>query len=149
MKPTITVIKMPDFGRIKLTADEMGKAALAGGHVIEANAKINANNVFSSNATNTLAGSIQTVLKNASANHAETSTGPSVVYGRIQELGGTIKPVHAKMLHWISDTGEHIFANVVHLPPRPYLRPAVDEHKDDIGKAVAAQIRKFITRRAG
>lgn len=37
------------------------------------------------------------------------SVGPEIVYGRIQELGGV--------------TGRH---HATHLPPRPYLRPAME-----------------------
>ncbi len=123
-----------------LTADKLIKAAMAGGQVIEANAKINANAVFSSNATNTLAGSIQTVVAKSEETYAEVDVGPTVVYGRIHELGGIIKPVHAKMLSWV-DNGIRIFAKLVQMPARPYLRPAVDEHKNEISDAVGYQLR--------
>ena len=63
-----------------------------------------------------------------------------MVYARIQELGGIIKPVTAKMLSWVSDTGERIFANAVHIPARPYLRPALDENEKDVVKAVETEI---------
>ena len=66
-------------------------------------------------------------------------------YGRIQELGGSIRPVNKKLLSWIDpDTGERVVARAVTLPARPYLRPAVDEHGDEIEEAVAAQVRDAI-----
>ena len=145
MKPTMTVVNLAEFqGQLKkldnaARGDALGRAAMAGGFVIESYAKINANEQFSAQATNTLAGSIQTVLDKASANHAEVSVGPSVVYGRIMELGGWIRPVNAKFLHWIQD-GIDVFAKAVYIPPRPYLRPAADEHHDDIEKAVKASL---------
>ena len=104
MKPTMTIVNLAEFqGQLKkldsaARGDALGRAAMAGGFVIESYAKINANEQFSAQATNTLAGSIQTVLDKASANHAEVSVGPSVVYGRIMELGGWIRPVNAKFL---------------------------------------------------
>ncbi len=62
---------------------------------------------------------------------------PTVVYGRIQELGGTVRPVnpasHAAaiasgrpwMLGWGGTAGRRTsFARQVTLPPRPYLAPA-------------------------
>lgn len=119
------------------------KAAMAGGMVIEAHAKINANSVFSGNATNTLAGSIQTVEAESSAKSAYVDVGPTVVYGRIHEFGGTIKPVFAKALHFVID-GVHVVTQVVHMPARPYLRPAVDENKDKIMEAIKYQIRTLI-----
>jgi len=66
-----------------------------------------------------------------------------VIYGRIHELGGIILPVHAKMLSWV-DNGKRIFAKRVQIPARPYLRPAVDEHENEIGQAVGHQLRKQI-----
>lgn len=143
MKVTAKVVKLPEFRDLKTNEGMMTRAAMAGGQVIEAHAKINANNVFSSKATNTLAGSINTSVKSASNTHAEAETGPSVVYGRIQELGGWIKPVMAKMLHWVED-GVDIFAKAVYIPPRPYLRPAADEHEAEIQEAVAASLRADI-----
>ena len=121
----------------------LSAAAQAGGHVIEGNAKVNAHSVFSRKSVGNLAASIQVVLDKATASSAEVSVGPTVIYGRIQELGGVIKPLYAKMLSWV-DNGVRIFANLVHIPARPYLRPAVDEHMQEIEDAVGYQLRKDI-----
>ena len=140
------VFNHSDKVRKSITGETLKKAAFAGGFVIEANAKINVNNTFSSKATGGagLGGSIQTVIAKAKETYAEVSVGPTVIYGRIHELGGIILPVHAKLLSWIGDNGEHIFAKRVQIPARPYLRPAVDEHEKEIRDAVGFQIEKQI-----
>jgi hypothetical protein len=146
------VIKINNIPGIRkaVTGEALARAAQAGGHVIEGYAKINANNVFSSKSTGGagLGGSIQVVLVESTATSASVDVGPSVIYGRIQEFGGVIKPVHAKMLSWVDD-GVRIFAHMVHLPPRPYLRPAVDEHMKDIEQAIGYQLQKQISGAAG
>lgn len=58
--------------------------------------------------------------------------GPTVIYGRIQELGGNIYPHHEArsgsgrpgMLSWMSD-GHRFYSRHVYIPPRPYLSPAL------------------------
>lgn len=122
------------------------KALMAGGLVIEANAKINVTKTFSDKSTGGagLGGSIFTEVAESSKTSVTVHVGPSVVYGRIQELGGTIKPVLAKTLSWVNDAGERVFANIVHLPARPYLRPAMDDNKKDIEAAIAHQVKKAI-----
>lgn len=126
-----------------VSGDQLMRAAMAGGQVVEAYAKINANTVFSGKATNTLAGSIQTVKAESSATSAYVDVGPTVVYGRIHELGGIIKPVFARALHFVID-GVHVVTQIVHMPARPYLRPAVDENKDKIVEAIKYQLRTLI-----
>jgi HK97 gp10 family phage protein len=114
----------------------------AGARVIQANAMINANEVFSDKATNALANSIIVEIE-GSGNKLEAKIGPTVIYGRIQELGGWIKPITAKMLHWVED-GIDIFAKAVYIPARPYLRPAVDGHEDEITAAIGATLERKI-----
>jgi HK97 gp10 family phage protein len=126
----------------KLAGDEktLQKVLAAGAHVVEAEAKINANQNFSSRATNFLANSIHVVIDGLTA-----FIGSNAEHARIRELGGIIKPVFAKMLHWKDpETGEDIYANVVHQEAKPYLRPAVDENMDKIKDAMAETIRREI-----
>lgn len=144
-KAVITITKDHVKEIIKTVSGEgLLTIAMAGGQVVEAYAKINANDVFSGKATagGGLTGSIQTIKAESSATEAWVDVGPTVVYGRIRELGGTIRPIFAKMLHWVSDDGEHIFAKVVHQLARPYLRPALDEHVFDIENAIKNQIKE-------
>lgn len=118
----------------------IAKAAMAGGLTIEGYAKINVTKTFTAR-TGNLLNSISTTLEQSSADSAKVSVGPTVIYGRIHELGGVIKPVTAKMLHWVDESGQHHQASAVTIPARPYLRPAVDENTQRIWDAVAANLR--------
>jgi len=57
-----------------------------------------------------------------SAYKAMSHVKPLIVYARIQELGGTIRPRDAKALSWVMG-GKRYFAQQVTLPARPYMRP--------------------------
>jgi len=145
-----------------VSGEQLKRAVLAGGQVIEAYAKINVERTFSSKSTGGagLAGSIQTVVSKSTEHSAEVEVGPTVIYGRIRELGGLILPVHAKKLSWlivggsggnkqkaggkIFVSGNRVFADWLQVFPSPYLRPAADEHKDDIRDAVGYQLMKQI-----
>lgn len=65
--------------------------------------------------------------------------GPTVIYGRIQELGGTIVPKTKKTLFWIGDDGQPHFAMRVTLPPRPYMRPGLSSAMPEIQDAYASE----------
>lgn len=133
-----------------VSGEQLERAAMAGAQVIEAQAKVNVNRIFSSKSTGGagLAGSIQSVVSEKSDTSVWVDVGPTVIYGRIQELGGIVKPVFAKVLSWVDDNGVRIFAKMVQIPPRPYLRPAVDESKSKIERAVEYQLKKQISEAA-
>ena len=128
-----------------VTGAALKSAVMAGGQTLENYAKINVEKTFSHKSTGGagLGGSIQTVVSKATEHEAEVDVGPTVIYGRIQELGGIVLPVTAKMLSWVED-GVRIFANKVQIPARPYLRPAVDEHKGEIGDVISYHLQKQI-----
>lgn len=118
------------IGRIvKATAD----ISLEGGLLVEGLAKSNA-----PIDTGTLMRSIDTTGPSPTgvASFA-TFVGPTVIYGRLRELGGFIPggavpepkpPGRRDWLHWVNETGDH-FAKLVHQDGRPYLKPAVDTAK--------------------
>lgn len=147
------VIKDNKFKKLRssLRKDAMEKAAMAGGQQLEAYAKVNVNETFSSKATGGagLAGSIQTVIESSNDQSAYAAVGPTVVYGRIHELGGEIVPVTAKFLSWVNDAGERIFAKKVIMPARPYLRPAYDEHESEILQAMKDTLKRIISEALG
>lgn len=94
--------------------------------------------------TNTLRRSIHTEVEITEPGKAEATIGTDVIYAAQREFGGTIKPVNAKLLHWVDKSGAHHFAKSVYQPPRPYLRPALDENQDkavrEVGDALRAAI---------
>ena len=64
--------------------------------------------------------------------------GTNVIYARIQEFGGVIKPRIAKMLSWVDRrTGERRFAKEVTIPAQPYLRPAFNRKWQESARKVA------------
>lgn len=127
----------------KARGDVLGQVAMAGGQVIEAQAKINVISTFK-NVTGALGGSIQTTLESATPNQAVVAVGPTAIYGRIQELGGVVKPLKAKKLHWVDENGRPHSAFSVTLPPRPYMRPAAEDHLPDINQAMMVNLQMLI-----
>ncbi len=67
-----------------------------------------------------------------------------VVYARIHELGGTIRPKTAQALRFRLDDGTFAVVKQVTIPPRPYLRPAADVEYPKL----ADRIRKAYERRS-
>ena len=114
-------------------------AVTEGAAVVQFYAQLNARNVFSRNQRGQLRNSIIPEI-HATDTGAEAEIGPRVIYGQIQELGGTIRPVKAKVLHFRID-GRDVYAKQVTLPPRPYLAPAVNEHQDRIIEVMSESIR--------
>ncbi len=58
--------------------------------------------------------------KPAGAGRATSSVAPHAVYARIQQKGGVIVPVRAKVLRW-KEGGKYRYARRVVLPARPYM----------------------------
>ncbi len=151
MKPTVIVLA-DNFAAVRdaVTGPMLMQAAFAGGHVVEAHAKVNAGSgrpglQIQSGA---LVGSINTKTERMTKTRATVAIGPTVLYARIHEYGGVIVPRNAPMLSWINNQGERVFANAVHIPARPYMRPAVDMNKQSIADAVGMAIISEIMRAA-
>ena len=143
-KGKVVVLK-DNFSEVRsaLTGQMLQDSAMAGGFVVEGQAKINASKGGKDHLnirTGTLVNSLKTTKGKKLDNFAESHIGTNVIYARIHELGGIIVPVFAKMLSWVNAAGERIFAGAVHMPARPYLRPAIDEKEEDIVKAVETEI---------
>lgn len=78
--------------------------------------------------TGNLRRSILVAIIAITSTSAEGRIGTNLIYAPMQEYGGTIVPVNAKMLHWVDpSTGADVFAHSVTIPPHPYMRPALDE----------------------
>lgn len=113
-------------------------AVTEGAAVIQFHAQLNARNVFSRRQRGQLRNSIIPKVQQTDTG-AEAEIGPNVIYGRIQEFGGTIRPVHAKALHFKIDD-QDIYTKQVTLPPRPYLAPAALNHQQEVADVMAAAI---------
>lgn len=120
--------------------DAMGDAALAGVFALEALVKENIVSNFTMRSGNLL-NNWNTRIESRSATQATAVLSTSTVYAAIHEFGGVIRPTHARMLAWTDESGVFHMASSVTIPARPYLRPAMDEGKQDIGEAILGELR--------
>lgn len=116
------------------------KAVTAGGDQVMNNIRLNIRQKLNKHPAGHLAGSVDVRAKQDGSG-AVAVVGPHRVYARIHEVGGTIVPKRAKCLTFKVD-GHVIRAKKVTIPARPYVRPAVDEHKEQIVKAMQEVIDK-------
>lgn len=93
--------------------------------------------------TGTLSRSIHTEAVEEVGTLGAVKIGTDVIYARIHEYGGVIKPVHARMLHFQID-GRDIFAKQVTIPARPYLRPALAENRHAAIEATTSALRQLL-----
>ena len=116
----------------RLLVEATAKASLEGGMLVEGLAKANA-----PVKTGTLKRSIDTSgPRPTGAVEFTTLVGPTVIYGRLRELGGWIPggatpqpktdASRPQWLHWVDEAGGEHFARLVHQTGRPYLKPAVE-----------------------
>ena len=130
--------------RGKTSGSAMKPAALAGGFVIEGAAKINVRNNFDKHPTGNLLGSINTRATTTKKDSVTVAVGTNVIYAAIHEFGGTIKAKNAKALQFEID-GEFVTVKSVYIPPRPYMRPAVDNNLAAIKDTIKYHLMKLIT----
>ncbi len=149
------------------------RLARLAGAIIQAFARMNASsgrpglNVVTGNLVN----SIQVMDAESTESTGAVDVGPTVEYGAIHEFGGLITPVHARMLaiplpgvqgspssydlHVVSFGGQvslvdkqgnikFILKQSVYIPPRPYMRPAVDNHEQEILDAVGNEVKNML-----
>jgi hypothetical protein len=78
--------------------------------------------------TGTLARSVRPEAAALTGDYSATSSvAPHTVYARIQDQGGDIHVVRAKVL----TDGKRFFGTHVRLPPRPYMHPALARTEGD------------------
>jgi len=143
--PSVQIIGLPEFkARLAKLADAVAEAALvrggmAGTKIIENSAKEKA-----PWRTRTLARSIHSEVKSSSRDRVEIDTGPDdLPYAAMQEFGGTIRPKTAKALRF-EINGQIVFAQVVHIPAHPYMRPAMDENITEVTEEIRAALEQLI-----
>lgn len=141
------------------------RAVTRSSELVRRQAMLNTQTVFA-NPTGHLARSI---MVHANESRLSADIGPHVIYGRIQELGGTIRPVHAKMLaipigtlkgnasthdglhiqringqaFLVDEQGtlQYVLRKFVIIRPRPYLSPALAAQDENIAAEFDAAIR--------
>lgn len=74
--------------------------------------------------TGNLAGAITSEVQIRNETVVEGRVGTNLVYARIHELGGIIKPKSKKYLHFKGKNGQWAKVKKVQIKARPYLRPA-------------------------
>jgi HK97 gp10 family phage protein len=109
---------------------------------VQRQAKVNVRQVL--NTTGQSTGTLSRSITTADVpGELAMAVGSGVIYARIHEFGGVIKPVHAERLAWRTPDGAWRTAMTVTIPKRPYLAPAMDAVRSDIEgdfAAVAAYI---------
>jgi len=129
-----TIVLEDNFDAVRnaVSGEMLMEAAMAGGRVVEGHAKVNAGSGRPGLRIQkgTLTNSIEAVRGKLRKTFAESNIGTNVVYARIHELGGIIEGAFG------------IPGMIVHMPARPYLRPAIDENENDIEKAVRTEIQR-------
>ncbi len=141
------------------------RAVTRSAHLVQRQAKLNTQTVFA-NPTGVLSKSI---MVHANESTLSADIGPHIIYGRIQELGGTIRPVHAKALaipigtlkgnastheglhiqrmngqaFLVDEQGtlQYVLRKFVIIRPRPYLSPALAAQEENIAAEFDAAIR--------
>lgn len=76
--------------------------------------------------TGNLARSVKVFPGNLAGPRAEAKVAPTVVYARLQELGGHIYPIRFQWLRFPYGGMIH-FRKHVYVPPRPYMRPTTEK----------------------
>jgi len=98
--------------------------------------------------TGTLARSVRAEpARLAGAGKAASSVAPHTVYARIQQLGGDIYPVRAKVLRW-KEGKKYRYARHVHLPARPYI-VMTDARRRDCRSAAVAAVERVVREALG
>ena len=138
MSKGVKVIKLDDRFKEVIAAasgDNIMKSLKAGGEVVRNHAKLNiqAQELVD---TSNLLNSISVQEGSGGKSDATVEIGTNVEYAAIHEFGGAIHQTNA----W----GKGI-EQTIHIPARPYLRPALDENENDIKAAVGQSLVDQIT----
>lgn len=137
MSKGVKVIKLDNRFKEVIAAasgDNIMKALLAGGEVVRNHAKLNiqAQELVD---TSNLLNSISIQEGSGGKTDATVEIGTNVEYAAIHEFGGAIHQTNA----W----GKGI-EQTIHIPARPYLRPAFDENESSIVDAVGTSLKHQI-----
>jgi len=137
MSKGVTVIKLDNRFKEVIAAasgENIMKALKAGGEVVRNHAKLNiqAQELVD---TSNLLNSISVQEGSGGKSDATVEIGTNIEYAAIHEFGGPIHQTNA----W----GKGI-EQTIHIPARPYLRPALDENHNSIKDAIGASLKHQI-----
>ena len=97
--------------------------------------------------TGTLARSVVIDRSRLNADNPSVRVGTNLVYARIHEFGGIIKPKKAKWLAFFVGKGaarRFIRTKKVTMPARPYFRPTFNRNRQKFIDVFAANVRKSL-----
>lgn len=83
-------------------------------------------------------------IKNASVATLSGKIGSPMIYARIHEFGGIIKPVRAKWLRFKTRDGSWHMVKQVKIPARKYFSKSIKQAMPKVRKRWDKQIRKFV-----
>jgi HK97 gp10 family phage protein len=96
--------------------------------------------------TGNLIGSVQVDEMAVHSEGGYITFGPHTIYAAIHEFGGIILPTNGPYLVFKGSDGNWVKTKSVHMPARPYIRPAIDEHGQEaldlMGTTMGAVIEK-------
>ncbi len=96
--------------------------------------------------TGTLRRSIHIRTSFRSRTRAVVAVGTNVVYGAIQEFGGIIRAKTAPFLVFRTKDGRWHRTKSVQIPAHPFMRPALDEEKDNVVREIGDALRALLAR---
>lgn len=123
-------------------AQQMAVAYMAA--VVEDEAKHNLRGRVLHRRETRLASSVHTVIRGDAA-----YVGTNVLYGPVHEFGMVIEEPYSRgtgPMKFVVD-GKFIATHRVEIPERPWLRPAVTDHTDKMGKAAVKALDEFVKAR--
>jgi HK97 gp10 family phage protein len=135
-----------DLNKLSVTARSARTmdALEAGGQIIVAYAQDNIRNKLNKHPTGFMVNNVG-LRRNGKVVEAGVF---GVIYAKIHEFGGIIKARSAKFLRFQVE-GQWVMTKSVHMPARPYLRPAVDNHMPEIKDAIADGLRGLLIKAVG
>ena len=74
------------------------------------------------------------------------SVGTNVIYAPVHEFGTTmtVTPRQRRYLHWSGKIHLKAATTTIHIPKRPFMKPAFEDKKDDVIRVIQKEIYKPI-----
>ena len=155
----VTIVGDKEFEADLLKLDAAARAKLfteaifMGAAIVRDWARFNIASKLNRHSTGKLASHVRVVKERDAAR----VTVYGLPYANIHEFGGWVvaknwfaKNGSGPWLIWKRwDTGQWVMKKRVYIPPRPYMRPAVDEHKSEIDYAIRYHLIKILRSTVG